>query len=102
MQRLRFSSLFLALSLVTAVVFFVLTAVRAEGIDPERLKDRGEAAELNNTIWLNSEKPLRLADMRGKVLLLEFWTFGCVNCKNTLPFMKETYEKYKLKGVEFI
>jgi thiol-disulfide isomerase/thioredoxin len=102
MQRLRFSSPFLAMFLVIAIVFFVLTAVRAEGIDPERLKDRGEAAELTNNTWINSDKPLRLSDLRGKVVLLEFWTFGCINCKNTLPFMKETYEKYKPKGVEFI
>jgi hypothetical protein len=40
------------------------------------LPDLGEAPELNNEVWLNSPEPLRLADLRGKVVLLEMWTFG--------------------------
>jgi cytoskeletal protein RodZ len=39
------------------------------------LKSQGAAPELLNEVWLNSE-PLRLADLRGKVILVEFWTFG--------------------------
>jgi len=38
--------------------------------------DLGEAPELNNDVWLNTDKPLRLAELRGKVVLLELWTFG--------------------------
>jgi hypothetical protein len=40
------------------------------------LPDRGPAPELLNEIWLNTDRPLRIADMRGKVVLLDFWTFG--------------------------
>jgi hypothetical protein len=40
------------------------------------LPDLGEAPELTNTVWLNSDKPLRLADLRGKVVLVDMWTFG--------------------------
>src|SRR4051812_40399979 len=42
----------------------------------------GPAAELHDNVWLNtdSDQPLRLADLRGQVVLLEFWTFDCINC----------------------
>jgi hypothetical protein len=40
------------------------------------LKDYGPAPELENEVWLNTEVPLRLADLGGKVVLLDMWTFG--------------------------
>ena len=38
--------------------------------------------------WINSE-PLTLKSLRGRVVLVEFWTFGCYNCRNTLPAVKK-------------
>jgi len=40
------------------------------------LPDLGTAPELTNNVWLNAEKPLRLADLRGKVVAIDMWTFG--------------------------
>ncbi len=40
------------------------------------LTNLGQAPELTNEVWLNSAEPLRLAGLRGKVVLLEMWTFG--------------------------
>jgi len=40
------------------------------------LPDLGEAPELTNDIWLNTDIPLRLADLRGQVVLIDMWTFG--------------------------
>jgi thiol-disulfide isomerase/thioredoxin len=48
--------------------------------------------------WFNSA-PLRIADLRGKVVLVDFWTYGCVNCVNTLPRVTELYAKYKDRGL---
>lgn len=47
--------------------------------NPVALPDFGPAPELTNTVWLNTDQPLRLASLRGKVVLLEMWTFGCIN-----------------------
>lgn len=48
--------------------------------------------------WINSS-PLRLAELRGKVVLVEFWTFGCSNCVNTLPWLKTVAERYGSRGL---
>ncbi|MBR0869753.1 thioredoxin family protein [Bradyrhizobium tropiciagri] len=48
--------------------------------------------------WFNSQ-PLKLADLRGKVVLVDFWTYGCVNCVNTLPHVTQLYAKYRDRGL---
>jgi thiol-disulfide isomerase/thioredoxin len=48
--------------------------------------------------WFNSA-PLNMADLRGKVVLVDFWTYGCVNCVNTLPRVTELYAKYRDRGL---
>ncbi len=40
------------------------------------LPNLGPAPELTNTVWLNVDQPLRLADLRGRVVLIDMWTFG--------------------------
>lgn len=52
--------------------------------------------------WINTDKELTMEDLKGKVVLIEFWTFGCYNCTNTLPYLKEWYEKYKSENFEMI
>jgi thiol-disulfide isomerase/thioredoxin len=51
--------------------------------------------------WFNSA-PTTLADQQGKVVLVNFWTFGCYNCDNSLPALRDYYGKYKDKGLEII
>ncbi|MBI2641213.1 cytochrome c biogenesis protein DipZ, partial [Candidatus Roizmanbacteria bacterium] len=48
--------------------------------------------------WLNVDKPLTIQELRGKVILIDFWTYTCINCIRTLPFVTSWYEKYKDKG----
>ena len=59
------------------------------------LPDLGPAPELTNDTWLNVDSPLRLADLRGKVVIVEMWTFGCINCQHVMPALKEWHSKYK-------
>lgn len=51
--------------------------------------------------WFNSE-PLILEDLKGKVVLIDFWTYSCINCIRTLPYLREWNEKYKDKGLVII
>jgi thiol-disulfide isomerase/thioredoxin len=53
--------------------------------------------------WVNSE-PLELAELgaQGKVVLVDFWTFGCYNCRNTLPYIKQWWAKYKDQGLVIV
>jgi thiol-disulfide isomerase/thioredoxin len=53
------------------------------------------------TIWLNSQ-PLAAADLRGKVVLVEFWTYTCINWRRTLPYVRAWAEKYKDQGLVVI
>jgi thiol-disulfide isomerase/thioredoxin len=51
--------------------------------------------------WINSD-PLTLNKLRGHVVLVEFWTFGCYNCRNTLPSVKEWDAKYRDRGLTIV
>jgi thiol-disulfide isomerase/thioredoxin len=51
--------------------------------------------------WLNSP-PLTAAGLRGKVVVIDFWTYSCVNCLRTLPYVRAWYEKYKDQGLVMI
>lgn len=58
-------------------------------------------AILGITDWMNSS-PLTLDDLKGKVVLIDFWTYSCINCLRTLPYLKSWYEKYHDKGLVII
>jgi thiol-disulfide isomerase/thioredoxin len=62
----------------------------------------GQAPELEGIAgWINSE-PLTLKGLKGKVIFLDFWTYGCYNCQNTLPEMKKLHEKFAEGGLVII
>jgi len=63
-----------------------------------------DAPEIKNKTgkWINTDKEITMEDLKGKVTLIEFWTFGCYNCVNTLPYLNKWYEKYKSENFEII
>ncbi len=52
-------------------------------------------------VWLNSP-PLTLKELRGRVVLLDFWDYTCVNCIRTLPYLKAWHERYHARGLTTI
>lgn len=63
------------------------------------LPAEGPAPTLDGAVqWLNSP-PLNAADLKGKVVLVDFWTYSCVNCLRTLPYVKAWAERYRDQGL---
>ena len=93
-----------AAALVAACVFGLAALGRsADYIDaakPMTFAETGKSAPnfVGISNWLNSG-PLSIADLRGKVVLVDFWTYGCINCVNTLPYVTRLYQAYHDKGL---
>jgi thiol-disulfide isomerase/thioredoxin len=51
--------------------------------------------------WLNSH-PLSIQDLKGNVVMIQFWTFSCINCQRTLPYVTKWHEQYAAKGLKII
>lgn len=62
------------------------------------LKNYGKAPDFTGiSNWINSE-PLTISGLKGKVVLVDFWTYSCINCLRTLPFITKWYDTYKDKS----
>jgi len=67
-----------------------------------RLGNFGPAPEfLTDREWINSN-PLTMEDLKGKVVIVDFWTYSCVNCIRTTPYLKSWYNTYKDDGLVII
>jgi cytochrome c biogenesis protein CcdA/thiol-disulfide isomerase/thioredoxin len=74
----------------------------AHAASPGVLPDLGPAPSLAGaTQWLNGP-PLDLADLRGKVVLVDFWTYDCINCRNSLPYVNQWARRYADQGLVVI
>jgi thiol-disulfide isomerase/thioredoxin len=62
----------------------------------------GPAPSWKNISWLNSERALTLGELRGRVVLLNFWVFTCYNCTNTVPSLVDFDRKYRDRGLTVI
>jgi cytochrome c biogenesis protein CcdA/thiol-disulfide isomerase/thioredoxin len=80
-------------------------AALAAGSAPDRLKDYGPAPDFAGiSTWINTpgSQPLSLAKLRGKVVLVDFWTYSCVNCIRTLPYLKAWNARYAASGLVIV
>ncbi len=74
----------------------MMAAGGAPAGNPSRAVDLSGATD-----WINSQ-PLALQSLRGKVVLIDFWTYSCINCLRTLPYIKAWNDKYKGSGLVII
>jgi cytochrome c biogenesis protein CcdA/thiol-disulfide isomerase/thioredoxin len=81
------------------------TPVSIPGVTTPALPNLGAAPDFTNTQrWFNTPggRPLALAGLRGHVVLVDFWTYTCINCIRTLPFLKGLYATYHPYGLEIV
>jgi thiol-disulfide isomerase/thioredoxin len=52
--------------------------------------------------WLNTDRPLQMATLRGRAVLVDFWEYSCVNCLRTLPYLREWHKRYADKGLTIV
>jgi cytochrome c biogenesis protein CcdA/thiol-disulfide isomerase/thioredoxin len=85
--------------------FAAATRSSASGTTSKRLPDYGPAPDFTGTQrWFNTPggRPLTLAGLRGHVVLVDFWTYTCINCIRTLPYLKAWYAKYHADGLVIV
>jgi thiol-disulfide isomerase/thioredoxin len=89
----------LACTFAATTVIEDVGVARAAGV---AFSDYGEAPEIAGIEqWLNSA-PLSLAGLRGQVVLIDFWTYSCINCLRTLPYVARWYDKFRDRGLVVI
>jgi cytochrome c biogenesis protein CcdA/thiol-disulfide isomerase/thioredoxin len=79
--------------------------VAIPGVKTPSLPDLGKAPNFTDTQdWFNTpgDRPLTIAGLRGHVVLVDFWTYTCINCIRTLPFVKGLYATYHRYGLEVV
>jgi thiol-disulfide isomerase/thioredoxin len=98
----RRSFLSTAAMTIAAAQVGMIGCAKAQSATATRLHEEGGFPSLSGaTGWLNSQ-PLTAAGLRGKVVLIDFWTYTCVNWRRTLPYVRAWAEKYKDHGLVVI
>jgi len=81
---------------VKSVFFVILVILMVQGVSMSAQQSpKVRAPEITGGRgWLNTDKPLSIAALKGKVVLLDFWTYGCINCIHIIPDLKKLEAKY--------
>ena len=69
-------------------------------IDKSQFKKAPEFVGI--TGYINTPVPIKLADLKGKIILIHFWTYPCINCIHTIPHLNDWYQKYSNKGLVIV
>jgi thiol-disulfide isomerase/thioredoxin len=93
----------LLLSGLAATLFLLIRPSLAAAQNPIPA-DNTPAPEFVGGTWLNTSKgqPIKLAGLKGKVILVHFWTFGCINCKHNLPIYDRWQKQFENQDVAIL
>ncbi|MCH8282065.1 MAG: redoxin domain-containing protein [Chloroflexi bacterium] len=99
----RFPALRLAPALLVVALALVAACTAPNAIVPKTGGNVGDQAPEFQGIanWINSER-LTMEELRGKVVLIDFWTYTCVNCIRTMPYLKRWHDLYADKGLVIV
>ena len=80
-----------------------LTGRKQSVADDNGLRDYGPAPAFTGiSRWLNTKRPLTIEGLHGKVVLVDFWTYSCVNCLRTLPYLRAWDQAYRADGLQIV
>jgi len=74
---------------------------KLKGDDTDSVSNESAPELIQGGDWFNSE-PLKIKELKGKVVLVDFWTYTCINCIRTLPYLRSWHEKYSDNGLVII
>ncbi|KVM82438.1 thioredoxin family protein [Burkholderia stagnalis] len=97
--RLKTAVVITAVAATAALAAFADT--RGETVPP-MVESGAQAPELAGIERWHNSAPLKLSELRGKVVLVDFWTYSCINCIHTIPYVNEWYRKYRDQGLVVI
>jgi len=102
MRRERGATIGRAIGLVLSTVVIFTGLFWAAAAQNQRGARIGQPApEVTGGPWINSE-PLSLNGLRGRVVLVEFWTYGCINCNNVIPQLRDWHTRYEGTGLTIV
>ncbi len=97
LRNVLFVSMLLGLLLLLGVNFSLAHSNKSDSSPLPTLYPAPEFSGLAN--WINSKEIKSMQDLRGKVVLIDFWTYSCFNCVNTFPYVQGWHEKFTAKGL---
>ncbi|MBI3560777.1 MAG: redoxin domain-containing protein [Gammaproteobacteria bacterium] len=87
--------IFSVIVLVASITMLYVSQNHASTLSPPA------APDIQGAPWFNTQ-PLRLAQLRNQVVLVEFWTYGCSNCRAVEPYVKQWQQRYQSQGLTVI
>lgn len=90
-----------AIILIGITVILAVRNTNAINLGEQPVRPVPEFTQHDPASWINSE-PLKIADLKNKVVLLDIWTFGCWNCYRSFPWLNDLEKRFEDKGLQII